>query len=131
MKKLAATISSVIVTALLCVLISACSNASFVGTWKFSSMNMSGNGVSIEMKAGEDYMGVTITEDYVILTVNEDNTFTMTTAGEEVSGTWKEEGGKYVLTIDGEEDQTATVSGNELTMESTEEGMSVKMVLKK
>lgn len=130
MKKLATMISAIISTVLLCVLISACSNASFVGTWKFSSMSMSGSGMSIEMKVGEDYMGVTITEDYVVLEVNEDNTFTMTTAGEEVSGTWKEEGGKYVLTIDGE-DQTATISGNELTLENREEGMSAKIVLKK
>lgn len=130
MKKLVATLSAVISTVLMCVLIAACSNTSFTGTWKFSSMSMSGNGVSVNLKVGEEYMGVTISEEYVTLEVKEDNTFTITTAGQTQNGTWKEEDGKYILTVDGD-DQTATINGKELTMEHTEEGMSVKMILKK
>ncbi len=130
MKKLMATISAVIATALMCVLIAACSSGSFTGTYKFSSMSMSGNGMNMNLKVGEEYMGVSLTEDYVILEVKEDNTFTMTTAGQEQSGTWKEEDGKYVLTMDGE-DQTATLKGKELTLESSEGGMNAKIILKK
>jgi len=130
MKKLMATISAVVVTALMCVLIAACSNGSFVGTYKFSSMSMSGNGVSMNLKVGEEYMGMSLSEDYVVLEVKEDNTFKMTTAGQEQNGTWKEEDGKYVLTMDGE-DQTATLKGNELTLENNEGGMNAKIILKK
>lgn len=130
MKKLVATISAVITTALMCVLISACSTASFTGTWKFYSTSMSGSGMSIELKVGEEYMGVTLSEDYMVMEVRDDNTLTMTGAGETFEGTWKEEDGKYIITIDGEA-QTATINGNELTIEVTEEGMTSKTVLKK
>ncbi len=130
MKKLVATISAVVTTVLMCVLLAACSG-SIVGTYKFSSMSMTAPGMEINVKAGEEYMGTTLKEDYIVLEVKEDNTFTMTTAGAEaVNGEWREEDGKYILTVAGE-DQTVTLKGNELTMEMSQSGMSSKVVLKK
>ncbi len=130
MKKFIATVSAVLATVFMFVLITACGGGSFTGTYKFSSMTMSGNGVNMDLKVGQEYMGMSLSEDYVVLEIKEDNTFKMTTAGQEQSGTWKEEDGKYVLTMDGE-DQAATLNGTTLTLEHTEEGMSVKIVLKK
>ncbi len=132
MKKLVATISAVVTTVLMCVLLTACSG-SIVGTYKFSSMSMTLPGMEMNYKAGEEYNGMTLTEDAIILEVKEDNTFTLTAnmgGMPSANGTWKEEDGKYILTMEGE-DQPVTLNGKELTMDMSQEGMSMKIVLKK
>ncbi len=85
-------------------------------------------GLEINVKVGDKLMGVVeLTEDYMVLEIKEDNTFTMTAMGEKgESGTWKQDGGKVVLTVDGE-DMTVDLSGSSITFE--QEGM--KIVLKK
>lgn len=135
MKKFLTTVCTAVTIALLAVLFAACGAKSYPGTYKFASMSMSGNGVSMEYTAGQDFMGVTITEDAYVLEVKEDSTFTMSVnmMGETstMSGTWKEEGGKMIMTAEDGSDQTATLNGNKLTMESTVDGMTTKIVFNK
>ncbi len=127
MKKLTVWLSTLIVAIIgVCCLV-ACGGDP-VGTYKFDSMSGKMEGLEINVKVGDKLMGVVeLTEDYMVLEIKEDNTFTMTAMGEKgESGTWKQDGGKVVLTIDGE-DMTADLSGSSITFE--QEGM--KIVLKK
>ena len=90
----------------------------------------SGNagGVEINYNVGDEITpGVKITEDFVVLTINEDNTFEMKMAmmgDESFTGEWKEEGGKYYLTVDGESVEM-TLSGSTLSFE--QEGMKLEL----
>ena len=128
MKKAVKGLLAAIVFLTLCLCMAACSTG-ITGTYKFSSMSMQQGGMSVEVKAGEAFMGVTITEDAYTLTVNEDNTWTMkVNMGEEMteSGTCEEKDGKYLFTNDGET-MEVSLDGSTLTFE--QEGM--KIVLKK
>ncbi len=128
MKKAVKGLLAAIVFLTLCLCMAACSKG-ITGTYKFSSMSMQQGGMAVEVKAGEAFMGVTITEDAYTLTVNEDNTWTMkVNMGEEMtqSGTWEEKDGKYLFTNNGES-MEVSLDGNTLTFE--QEGM--KIVLKK
>lgn len=85
-------------------------------------MKMESGGVSVEIKAGEEYMGVTISEDAVTLELKSDGTFVLSGSmlGETLSqeGTWEqdeEDSSKLTLTVDGVS-QTATIDGGTLTM---------------
>lgn len=127
MKKVKGFLAAVVFAVLL-VCMAACSTG-ITGTYKFSSMSMNQGGLSVEVKAGEEFMGVTITEEAYSLTVNEDNTWTMkVNVGEEFtqSGTWEEKDGKYVFSAEGES-MEVTLSGNTLTFEQD----GAKIVLKK
>lgn len=127
-KAIAAVLSSALIIAI-CVMMSACST-SIVGTWKFYSMTYEQENMTMEIKAGESFQGVTIKEDAFVLTINDDGSleFKMSLAGQNqtVNGTWEEKDGKYYLTIEGDT-QEVTVSGGKLTMEN--EG--AKLILKK
>ena len=129
MKKLLAALVSSLAVVALCVTLAACSTT-ITGTWKFSKATGNVGGLEVNYEVGKEIAGgVTITEDFVVLTINEDNTFEMKMAmmGEEsVKGEWKEEDGKYYLTVDGESIEM-TLNGKTLTFEN--EGM--KMELKK
>lgn len=128
MKRTMKALLEAVVFLTLCLCLAACSKG-ITGTYKFSSMSMNQGGLSVDVKAGEAFMGVTVTEDAYTLTVNEDNTWTMTVnMGQNVtqSGTWEEKDGKYVFTTDGET-MEVTLSGNTLTFEQD----GVKVVLKK
>lgn len=119
---------------IMCIALSACS-ASIEGTYKFSSMSYSSEGVQLDVKAGEQFMGlITFTEDAFVLEINSDGTISFTTSmmGEESveAGTWEKKDGKYYLTIGGEE-QEVTLKGKKLTMSSEFEGMSAEIVLVK
>lgn len=102
---------------------------SIEGTYKFYSMKAEENGISLELKAGESYMGVTLSKDFVTMEINDDGTFRLVFAGEEETGTWtinEEDPGKIDMVVDGE---TATFecNGRELRMEM--DGM--KLTLRK
>ena len=128
MKKVVAAFVSVIAIVAICAFMSACATG-FTGTYKFSKMSMSQGGMSIEIKAGESYMGVTVNEDAYTLEIKEDNTFVLkANMGDEFTeeGTWEERDGKYYLSADGEEVEV-TLSGNVLTFEMD----GVKLELKK
>ena len=128
MKKVIAGIVSALAVVVLCMCLTACSTG-IVGTYKFSKMSMTQGGISVEIKAGEEYMGVTVSEDAYTLEVKEDNTLELkVNMGQEMTetGTWEEKDGKYILTIDGESIE-GTLNGNVLSFEM--EG--VKLELKK
>lgn len=133
MKKLIMQLGAIVAALIMCVMIASCGKEAITGTWKFYSESMSiGNGMSIELKVGLDYNGIKITEDFMTLEVREDNTFTLTTREETVSGTWKKESGKqYSLTGSDGIPQIVNVDGNVLTMEASEEGLAVKVVFDK
>ncbi len=128
MKKVIASIVTVIAVFALCLTLAACSTG-IAGTYKFESMSMDQGGLKIELKVGESYMGVSLSEDAIVMTVKDDNTFEIKmNMGDETTetGTWEEKDGKYYLTADGETIEVA-LDGNTLKFEM--EGM--KLVLKK
>jgi len=101
------------------------------GTYKFQKLTYTEGGMTIEMEAGEQFMGmITLSEDFVSLTLNADGSAVMTMKmdSEEVTtGTWtKAEDDKIVLTFGGE-DQVVSCDGKTIEIEA--EGM--KFVLKK
>ena len=116
-KTIAGALLVAVATVILCVCLTACST-NIVGSYKFYSMKGKEGGIEI------NYIGK-ITEDFMTLTVNEDNTFAISAMGSETKGTWKEEGGKYILTIAGQ-DQEVSVSGNKLTMKQGENQITFK-----
>lgn len=92
------------------------------GTYKFKKLSYQEGGIAIELKAGENLMGmITLSEDFFVLTLNADGSavMTMRAVDEETStGTWtKAEEGKIVLTFDGEL-QTVTCDGKKIEMEA-------------
>lgn len=127
MKKVLAAIVSSLAIVALCVCFAACST-SITGTWKFSKASGNAGGVEINYNVGDEITpGVKITEDFVVLTINEDNTFEMKMAmmgDESFTGEWKEEGGKYYLTVEGESVEM-TLSGSTLSFE--QEGMKLEL----
>lgn len=124
-KTIAGALLVAVATVILCVCLTACST-NIVGSYKFYSMKGKEGGIEINYKVGDDILGIgKITEDFMTLTVNEDNTFAISTMGRETKGTWKEEGGKYILTIAGQ-DQEVSVSGNKLTMKQGENQITFK-----
>ena len=91
------------------------------GVYKFYSMKVDEGGVSVELKAGEKFMGfITLSEDFMTIELKEDGSVTMTVAGEGAEvGTWKvneEDSGKIDLTFGGET-QTVECNGREIRME--------------
>ncbi len=124
-KTIAGALLVAVATVILCVCLTACST-NIVGSYKFYSMKGNEGGIEINYKVGDDILGIgKITEDFMTLTVNEDNTFAISAMGSETKGTWKEEGGKYILTIAGQ-DQEVSVSGNKLTMKQGENQITFK-----
>ena len=109
-----------------CFLFAGC--GSVAGTYKFSSMEMEFLGETIEYEVGDTVMGMgELTEDYFVVTLNEDGTAKVVEGGEyEMDGTWKEEDGKVIITMQGV-DQTFEKSGSKLIMEND----GAKIVLKK
>lgn len=98
--------------------------SSKAGTYKFYSMKGEELGMSIELKAGEKFMGfITLDEDFITVELKEDGTVTMSTAmlgeAEIETGTWKEneeDSSKIDITIAGET-ETWECNGKELHME--------------
>ena len=100
-----------------CFLFAGCGGTA--GTYKFDSMTVAGQTV----EAGD----AGLTEDYFVVTLNEDGTAKVVEGGEyEMDGTWKEEDGKVIITMQGV-DQTFEKSGSKLIMEND----GAKIVLKK
>ena len=95
MKKM---ISTILALALCCLLVTAVADeASPVGTW-YIGRAMSD---SIEIQV--------VDPEAIVLTVNEDNTFTLETAGMSASGTWTFEDSAITLTPEGTENQEPAV----------------------
>ena len=81
-----------------CMFMLACSPA---GTYKFDSLSYSALGVTVEVKAGEKYMGITIDEDYMTLQLNKDGTGTISTQGVSADLTWEKDGDVVKITSSG------------------------------
>lgn len=92
MKRLKATLLAVLVAVLGLMCLTACGAKE--GVYKFSYMKMTQGAMTIEIKAGESYMGMTLSEDFMVLELKEDGTATMSVDGmgttETVNGTWTE-----------------------------------------
>lgn len=114
----------------ICFLFTGC--AKVEGTYKFKSMTYTENGMTVELVAGEKFMGaVTLSEDFMKITLEESGVATMvssTNSGEVVTGTWEktDEKDKVKITFDGEP-QVCFCDGKTFTIET--EGM--KIVLEK
>ena len=134
MKKVISAIVTAFTVLTMCICLAACAK-SVEGTYKFSSMSMQNGSVSVEIKAGESYMGITVDSDAYVLTMKNDNTWTMEVklgSSMTQSGTWEEKDGKYLLSVTSEgaaesDVIEATLSGSTLTFE--QDGM--KLTLKK
>ncbi len=99
----------------------------WTGTYKFKSIRYEDSGMTVEVEAGEEIMGmITLTEDFAVLTLNDDGTAIMTiNSGEEMKqeGTWKkDENGKLALTF---EDSTETFECDGKTISFEMDGMSI------
>ena len=128
MKKAVAAVVTALLTIMLCVCMTACSTG-IVGTYKFESMSMVSGGLSVEIKAGQEYNGVKVSEDAYKLAVKGDNTFVLSiNMGTEASveGTWEEKDGKYNFTAEGEE-MEVTLDGSKVIFEQD----GAKITLKK
>ena len=103
MKKFKLTFVAVLAFVIGLFCFASCGAKSYAGTYKFESMSMGTTGMSMEIKAGEKYMGMTLTEDFAVLELKEDGSMTLKMMGEETgTGTWKnaEEKGKIILTVE-------------------------------
>ena len=106
-------------------LLVACGN-NVEGTYKFKKLTYQEGGLTVELEAGEKFMGaITLSEDFIVITLNKDGSavMSMQTEGEELStGTWvKGEEGKIVL--DFGEAQTVACDGK--TMDFEIDGVSL------
>lgn len=114
----------------LCLLFTGC--AKVAGTYKFKSLSYTENGMTVELVAGEKFMGaVTLSEDFMKITLEESGVVTMVSSmesGDVMTGTWEktDEKDKVKITFDGEP-QVCFCDGKTLTFEP--EG--VKIVLEK
>ena len=128
MKNIKKVISVVLLTLSLCLcfMLGGCSKVE--GVYKFDSLKYSEGGVTVEAKAGEDFMGVTLEEDFVVLTLEEDGTAKIEIPMSELDeeGTWTKEDSKtIVLKFEGEEVE-CTIDGKYLIGEF--DGMELKLV---
>lgn len=129
-KKITISIISLMAVLVLAFSMAACST-SFVGTYKIESMTYESAGMQMTIKVGQDMGGgVALTEDYMVIEVRDDNTFTLTAAGESMEGTWTSEGKTLKLDLEGEV-QDATLSGKTLTLSGDMFGASATITFKK
>lgn len=123
MKKVVAVIAVFVAIIAISIMSAACSNDSITGTYKFSKVSFTYNGQINLFEVGQEFNGMTLTEDSYVLTVKKDGTFTVTSLlpGEEEAqnGTWKSENGQYIFTVEGQVYEV-TLSGAQLTLSTTQ-----------
>ncbi len=92
------------------------------GTYKFYSMKVESMGIEMEIKAGEEMEGITISEDFMTLELKSDGKVVLSSkmgGAVTVEGEWKlndEDNSKVDITIKGDT-QTVTLDGSKLIME--------------
>ena len=111
MKKVLSSIA-LFVLLVSCVFMAACSPA---GTYKFDSLSYAESGMAVEIKAGEKFLGVTITEDFMTLQLNKDGTGVISFQGESSELTWVKEGDVIKIIANGEP-QEFKMDGNKLSI---------------
>ena len=104
--------------------------AQIEGAYKFQKMSYQQGGMTIELEAGEEFMGMlTLSADFAVLTLNEDGSasFTVNAGVEQTyTGSWeKVENGQIALTLDGE---TETINCDGKTIQIEEDGMLLLLV---
>ncbi len=120
-----------LLTALTCILVACCSlmvacGSSVEGTYKFDNLSYSQGGVTINAQAGEEFMGMTVSENFYVIELKKDGvctiSMTMGNDSESFDGTWEKDGDTIKLTADGTT-VNATLDGDSLTFESN--GMKI------
>lgn len=99
------------------------------GDYKFYSLSYEENGMMIELKAGEKFMGsIVLTEDFMSITLYQDGSAKMVSAGETMNGgSWKKVDDSHVeITFEGSP-ETFVCDGKTMTIDQD----GVKVVLKK
>ena len=133
MKKWAVGILVAVSAIIMSIAVSACGTTTIEGTWYFSSMTVSAQGMTQTVKAGQNYGGSVIEKEYIVLEIKEDNTFSLSAMGNSTTGTWKQDeqdASKYILTVEGDP-ATYTLKGSKLTFSINEGGIEISYVLKK
>ena len=102
--------------AICCFLMSACST--IAGTYKFENLSYSQNGVEINISAGEQYMGVTLTEDFMSFTFDKDGTGSATIQGATNTFTWTESNDVITVLYSNGSEVKITKKGNKLVANS-------------
>lgn len=74
MKRLKTVLCAVLVAVLGLICLTACGKT---GTYKFSYMKMTQGATSIEIRAGESYMGLILSEEAFVMELREDGTASM------------------------------------------------------
>lgn len=97
-----------------------------VGTWKVSAVETAG--VSVDFAKYAEQLGQDADSLVMELTAKEDKSLSMNLMGQESKGTWEEKDGKYILTMDGQ-DQEVAVKDGKLTF--SEETTGVTMTFEK
>lgn len=126
MKKLKPWLTALVAAMAMIVCLTAC--GSKAGTYQFSSMKQTANGVTMELSVGQSYMGmVTLDESFMTVTLHEDGTASIASMGQTVTGSWKEnadDSSKIDLTMEGE---TETVSCNGSVIVIETDGASITL----
>ena len=97
-----------------------------VGTWEAATVEASG--VSLDFKEFAKQLGGEADSVKMELVAKEDKTFSMDLAGETQEGTWSEENGAFVLTIDGEDLEVQMEDGK---LVIAEDSMGMKITFEK
>ena len=129
-------VSIALVVLMVAALIVGCSKANAEGKYVVKTLNGKtvedyfkeelGDGETIDSLL--EILGIASLEEYITLEVKADGTAKMVLAGDdEAEGTWKLDGNKFTLTVDGESVE-GTLKGSELTL--TIEGQECGMVKK-
>lgn len=119
-----------LLTALTCMLIACCALmtacSSVEGTYKFDNLSYSQGGITITAQAGEDFMGMNISENFYVIELKKDGACTISStmgdATESIEGTWEKDGDTIKLTANSTT-INATLDGDTLTFEM--QGMKI------
>ncbi len=90
-----------------------------VGHWEMSTISMMGT----EMNVNEFLSTLGMDEIEMSLDVESNGDLKMNFMGEEATGTWKADGGSYILTIDGD-DAEVKMDGGKLVLEIEDQKMT-------
>lgn len=98
--------------------------SNITGTYYFEALRIASGDEVVEIKVGEDYLGLILDRDFYVLTMNEDNTYALTANGITVPGHWEYKNGSYLL----DDSIVCVFSGSQVTLEIQE---NQKIVLRK
>lgn len=97
-----------------------------VGTWKASTVEAAG--VTVDFNKYAEQLGQDAESIKTDMEIKEDKTFSMDMMGQTTEGTWEEKNGKYILTVDGL-DQEVSITDGKLVFE--EKTANIKLTFEK